>query len=152
MSLERKAKSEQRILMADVTLTVDGKKLTVPAGTLLIEACKSTGIEVPSFCYYPGLSLQGACRMCLVEVEKMPKLQTALATRIAHRAVERMVAEQQLQHGLAARQPSARLPGVRCGWRVRTAGHDLQVRRGRIEVHRAEEPSRRAAMVARGVL
>jgi NADH-quinone oxidoreductase subunit G len=69
--------------MADVTLTVDGKKLTVPAGTLLIEACKSTGIEVPSFCYYPGLSLQGACRMCLVEVEKMPKLQTACTTPVA---------------------------------------------------------------------
>ena len=68
--------------MADVTLTVDGKKLTVPAGTLLIEACKSTGIEVPSFCYYPNLSLQGACRMCLVKVEKMPKLQTACTTVI----------------------------------------------------------------------
>ena len=69
--------------MADVTLTVDGKKLTVPAGTLLIEACKSTGIEVPSFCYYPGLSLQGACRMCLVEIEKMPKLQTACTTPVS---------------------------------------------------------------------
>ena len=69
--------------MADVNLTVDGKKVTVPAGTLLIEACKSTGIEVPSFCYYPGLSLQGACRMCLVEVEKMPKLQTACTTPVA---------------------------------------------------------------------
>jgi len=68
--------------MADVTLTVDGKKLTVPAGTLLIEACKSTGIEVPSFCYYPGLSLQGACRMCLVEIERMPKLQTACTTQV----------------------------------------------------------------------
>jgi NADH-quinone oxidoreductase subunit G len=66
--------------MADVNITVDGKKLTVPAGTLLIEACKSVGIEVPSFCYYPGLSLQGACRMCLVKVEKMPKLQTACTT------------------------------------------------------------------------
>jgi NADH-quinone oxidoreductase subunit G len=66
--------------MADVTLTVDGKKLTAPAGTLLIEACKSAGIEVPSFCYYPNLSLQGACRMCLVKVEKMPKLQTACTT------------------------------------------------------------------------
>jgi NADH-quinone oxidoreductase subunit G len=66
--------------MADVTLTVDGKKLTAPAGTLLIEACKSVGIEVPSFCYYPNLSLQGACRMCLVKVEKMPKLQTACTT------------------------------------------------------------------------
>jgi NADH-quinone oxidoreductase subunit G len=69
--------------MADVTLTVDGKKLSVPAGTLLIEACKSTGIEVPSFCYYPGLSLCGACRMCLVEIEKMPKLQTACTTPVA---------------------------------------------------------------------
>ncbi|HEY6337472.1 MAG TPA: NADH-quinone oxidoreductase subunit NuoG [Candidatus Sulfotelmatobacter sp.] len=68
--------------MADVKLTVDGKKLTAPAGTLLIEACKTAGIEVPSFCYYPNLSLQGACRMCLVKVEKMPKLQTACTTMV----------------------------------------------------------------------
>ena len=66
--------------MPDITLTVDGKKLTAPAGTLLIEACKSAGIEIPSFCYYPNLSLQGACRMCLVKIEKMPKLQTACTT------------------------------------------------------------------------
>jgi NADH-quinone oxidoreductase subunit G len=66
--------------MADVILTVDGKKITAPAGSLLIEACKNVGIEVPSFCYYPGLSLQGACRMCVVKVEKMPKLQTACTT------------------------------------------------------------------------
>jgi NADH-quinone oxidoreductase subunit G len=66
--------------MPDVTLTVDGKKVTAPAGTLLIEACKTAGIEVPSFCYYPNLSLQGACRMCLVKIEKMPKLQTACTT------------------------------------------------------------------------
>ncbi len=69
--------------MADINLTVDGKKLTAAAGTLLIEACKSVGIEVPSFCYYPNLSLQGACRMCLVKVEKMPKLQTACTTVVA---------------------------------------------------------------------
>jgi NADH-quinone oxidoreductase subunit G len=68
--------------MADVNFTVDGKKVTAPAGTLLIEACKSVGIEVPSFCYYPNLSLQGACRMCLVKIEKMPKLQTACTTVI----------------------------------------------------------------------
>jgi NADH-quinone oxidoreductase subunit G len=66
--------------MPDITLTVDGKKVTAPAGTLLIEACKTAGIEVPSFCYYPNLSLQGACRMCLVKIEKMPKLQTACTT------------------------------------------------------------------------
>jgi NADH-quinone oxidoreductase subunit G len=69
--------------MPDVNLTVDGKKVTAPAGTLLIEACKRVGIEVPSFCYYPNLSLQGACRMCLVKIEKMPKLQTACTTVIS---------------------------------------------------------------------
>jgi NADH-quinone oxidoreductase subunit G len=68
--------------MSDVNITVDGKKITAPAGTLLIEACKRHGIEIPAFCYYPGLSLQGACRMCLVKIEKMPKLQTACTTVI----------------------------------------------------------------------
>ena len=66
-----------------VTLTVDGKQVSASPGTLLIEACKSAGIEVPSFCYYPNLSLQGACRMCLVKIEKMPKLQTACTTVIS---------------------------------------------------------------------
>lgn len=66
--------------MPEITLTVDGKKLTAPAGSLLIDACKNAGIEVPSFCYYPGLSLCGACRMCVVKIEKMPKLQTACTT------------------------------------------------------------------------
>ena len=69
--------------MADVTITVDGKKITAPAGTLLIEACKGAGIEIPAFCYYPGLSLQAACRMCVVRQEKVPKLQTACTTQIA---------------------------------------------------------------------
>ncbi|HXY15833.1 MAG TPA: NADH-quinone oxidoreductase subunit NuoG [Terriglobales bacterium] len=66
-----------------VNLAVDGRNITAPAGTLLIEACKSVGIEVPSFCYYPNLSLQGACRMCLVKIEKMPKLQTSCTTVIS---------------------------------------------------------------------
>jgi NADH-quinone oxidoreductase subunit G len=68
--------------MADVTFTVDGKKLTAPAGTLLIEACRAHGIEIPAFCYYPGLSLQAACRMCVVRLEKVPKLQTACTTPV----------------------------------------------------------------------
>src|SRR6202161_3511210 len=66
--------------MADqkqIAFTLDGRQVTTNPGTLVIEAAKTQGIEVPSFCYYPGLSLQAACRMCLVEVEKMPKLQTA---------------------------------------------------------------------------
>jgi len=69
--------------MADVTFTVDGKKLTAPAGTLLIDACRKSGIEIPAFCYYPGLSLQAACRMCVVRQEKVPKLQTACTTTVA---------------------------------------------------------------------
>jgi len=69
--------------MADVKFTVDGKTLTAPAGTLLIDACKSAGIEIPAFCYYPGLSLQAACRMCVVRIEKMPKMQTACTTPVA---------------------------------------------------------------------
>jgi NADH-quinone oxidoreductase subunit G len=69
--------------MADVTFTVDGKKVTAPAGTLLIDACRKAGIEVPAFCYYPGLSLQAACRMCVVRQEKVPKLQTACTTAVA---------------------------------------------------------------------
>ncbi|MGO9274177.1 MAG: NADH-quinone oxidoreductase subunit NuoG [Terriglobia bacterium] len=67
-----------------VTFTIDGHSVTAPPGTLLIEAAKRAGIEIPSYCYYPTLSLQGACRMCLVSIEKMPKLQTACTTVIAN--------------------------------------------------------------------
>ncbi len=69
--------------MADVSFIVDGKKLTAPAGTLLIEACKAAGIEIPAFCYYPNLAIQAACRMCVVRIDKMPKLQTSCSTPVA---------------------------------------------------------------------
>ena len=60
-----------------IKLKINDREVQVPQGTLVIEATRRIGTEVPSFCYYPGLSLQAACRMCLVEVEKAPKLQTA---------------------------------------------------------------------------
>ena len=64
--------------MADlVKFTIDGRELEAPPGTLVIDAAKRAGIEIPSFCYYEGYALQAACRMCLVEVEKMPKMQVA---------------------------------------------------------------------------
>src|SRR6204780_5891631 len=64
--------------MADtVKFTLDGKVLEAAPGTLVIDAAKRAGVEIPFFCYYEGYSLQAACRMCLVEVEKMPKLQVA---------------------------------------------------------------------------
>ncbi|WP_188553816.1 molybdopterin-dependent oxidoreductase [Edaphobacter dinghuensis] len=91
--------------MADVTFTVDGKKLTAPAGTLLIDACKSAGIEIPAFCYYPGLSLQAACRMCVVRLEKVPKLQTACTTPVA----EGMVVQTETPEIVQARKATLQL-------------------------------------------
>src|SRR5205823_8126550 len=59
-----------------VTLTIDGREISVPKGTGLVETALATGIEIPVFCYEPRLGPPvGACRMCLVEVEGMPKLQ-----------------------------------------------------------------------------
>jgi NADH-quinone oxidoreductase subunit G len=70
--------------MADpIKFTIDGRELQSAAGTLLINAAKQAGIAIPSFCYYDGLSLQAACRMCLVEVEKTPKLQVACTLPVA---------------------------------------------------------------------
>jgi NADH-quinone oxidoreductase subunit G len=60
-----------------ITLKINDREVRVPIGTTVIEAARIIGTEVPSFCYFPGLTLCGACRMCMVEVEKMPKLQTA---------------------------------------------------------------------------
>ncbi len=76
--------------MADlVTLTIDGRQVQAPPGTLVIDAAKRAGIEIPSFCYYEGLTLQAACRMCLVEVEKMPKLMTACTLPVSEGMVVR---------------------------------------------------------------
>ncbi|MHB8503439.1 MAG: 2Fe-2S iron-sulfur cluster-binding protein, partial [Candidatus Acidiferrales bacterium] len=77
-----------------VTLKIDDRDVQVPTGTLVIEATRRIGTEVPSFCYYPQLSLQAACRMCLVEVEKMPKLQTACTLVATEGMVVRTSTEQ----------------------------------------------------------
>ena len=63
-----------------VTLTIDGMSVTVPKGTSLIEAAKQAGLVVPHYCYHPSLPAPAVCRMCLVQVEKMPKLVPACAT------------------------------------------------------------------------
>src|SRR5271169_4448354 len=72
-----------------IHLTIDGRAVTAAPGTLVINAAKAVGIEVPSFCYYDGLSLQAACRMCLVEIEKTPKLQVGCTTPVAEGMVVR---------------------------------------------------------------
>src|SRR5438552_3737256 len=76
--------------MADpVKLTIDGREVKAAPGTLVIDAAKTAGIEIPAFCYYEGLTLAAACRMCLVEVEKMPKLMTACTLPVAEGMIVR---------------------------------------------------------------
>lgn len=77
-----------------VTLTIDGRTATVPKGTLLVEAAKTVGIEIPVFCYHPKLDPAGVCRMCLVQIEKIPKPQTACTTPVAEGMVVHTDTEQ----------------------------------------------------------
>ena len=63
-----------------VSLTIEGRPVSVPEGMSILEAAKTAGVLVPHYCYHPGLPVAGVCRMCLVEVEKMPKLAPACAT------------------------------------------------------------------------
>lgn len=66
-----------------VTITVNDKKISVPEGTILIDACEQYGIYIPRFCYLKQLSPSGNCRMCLVKIEKRPKLEPACMTKVA---------------------------------------------------------------------
>src|SRR5436305_81922 len=65
-----------------VTLTINGREVSVPKGTLVVEAAKQAGIEIPVFCYHPKMKPVGACRMCLVEITGAPKLQTACTSPV----------------------------------------------------------------------
>jgi NADH-quinone oxidoreductase subunit G len=60
-----------------IKVTVNGQELQVEKGARLIDVCRENGFSIPSFCYYADLALQASCRMCLVRIEKMPKLQTS---------------------------------------------------------------------------
>jgi len=60
-----------------IKVTINGKDFQVPKGARLIDVCRDNSFDIPSFCYYADLALQASCRMCLVRIEKMPKLQTS---------------------------------------------------------------------------
>ncbi|MEA2551337.1 MAG: NADH-quinone oxidoreductase subunit, partial [Actinomycetota bacterium] len=66
-----------------VTLTIDGKEVTVPKGTLIIRAAEQLGIEIPRFCDHPMLEPAGACRQCYVQIEGQPKLATSCTSTVA---------------------------------------------------------------------
>ena len=77
-----------------VTLTVNGQSVTVPKGTLILDAAKKIGIDIPIFCSHPKMAPVAVCRMCLVEVEKMPKLQPACAVYVADGMVVKTTTDQ----------------------------------------------------------
>jgi NADH-quinone oxidoreductase subunit G len=66
--------------MDTVTLTIDGRQVTVEKGRTVLEAANQHGVPVPYYCYHPGLGVDGSCRVCIVKIEKMAKLQTACST------------------------------------------------------------------------
>jgi NADH-quinone oxidoreductase subunit G len=66
-----------------VSLTIEGRPVTVPEGTSILEAAKAVGVLIPHYCYHPSLPVAGVCRMCLVDVEKAPKLAPACVTAVA---------------------------------------------------------------------
>src|SRR5450432_2806844 len=85
--------------METVTLTIDGRQVTVEKGKTVLQAAIASGISVPYYCYHPGISIDGSCRVCIVKVEKMPKLQTSCSTT----CTEGMVVSTRTQEVIDAR-------------------------------------------------
>ena len=80
-----------------VNLTIEGRPVSVPPGTSILEAAKHAGVLVPHYCYHPGLPVAGVCRMCLVEVEKAPKLAPSCATSVAEGQVVHVHSDKALE-------------------------------------------------------
>ncbi|HTG83821.1 MAG TPA: 2Fe-2S iron-sulfur cluster-binding protein [Gemmatimonadales bacterium] len=78
----------------NVNVTINGLTLAVPKGTTIIEAAKQAGVLIPHYCYHPSLPSPAVCRMCLVEVEKAPKLMPACVTTVAEGQVVHVDSEQ----------------------------------------------------------
>jgi NADH-quinone oxidoreductase subunit G len=83
--------------MDTVTLTIDGRPVTVAKGKTVLQAAIESGISLPYYCYHPGIGVDGSCRVCIVKIEKMPKLQTSCSTpcgdgMVVHTQSEEVVA------------------------------------------------------------
>ena len=74
-----------RIRMDTVTLTVDGRQIEVEKDKTVLQAAIENDIRTPYDCYHPGISIDGSCRVCIVKIEKMPKLQTSCSTHLHER-------------------------------------------------------------------
>ena len=134
----------------EVTLTIDGREIAAIEGEMLHDAARKGDVEIPVFCYEPKLGEPvGACRMCLVEIEGIPKLQTSCSTPVRdghgrphpHRAGQ---ARAERGGRVPARQPPARLPRLRQRRRVPAAGHHAGLGPGQKPGDRRKAPLREA--------
>jgi len=85
--------------MDTVRLTIDGRQITVEKGKTVLQAAIEHGIKIPYYCYHPGLGVDGSCRVCLVKIEKMPKLQVSCSVT----ATDGMVVDTQSPDVVTAR-------------------------------------------------
>jgi NADH-quinone oxidoreductase subunit G len=92
--------AEEKTAVETVHITIDGMELDVPKGTRVLDAAAMAGVDVPHYCYHPGLTAPAQCRMCLVEIEKVPKLQPACVATVA----DGNVIHTQSEKALEARQ------------------------------------------------
>ena len=116
-------------------LIVDGKEIDVPPEYTLLQACEAAGAEIPRFCFHERLSIAGNCRMCLIEVVGIPKPQASCAMgvkdlmpnkdgspKVSEHALADGAQGARRRDGIPADQSSARLPDLRPGRRMRSAG------------------------------
>ncbi len=80
-----------------VALTIDGREVRAAEGTSVLRAAQAAGIAIPHFCYHPGLEIEGNCRMCLVEIEGLPKLELSCSTAVREGLVVRTSTERVVQ-------------------------------------------------------
>ena len=135
-----------------IKVTINGKDFEVPKGARLIDVCRDKGFDIPSFCYYADLALQASCRMCLVRIEKMPKLQTCTIICTDGMIVTTQSEDRKssARHDrVSARESSARLPW-RSRRRMRTPGDDVRLGRPGRTIHRTEKLLRRKISLADG--
>ena len=113
-------------------ITVDGKTIDAKDRQMILQACNDAGIAIPQYCYHPGLSIPASCRICLVEVEGLPKLVPSCQTpvrdgMVVYSKVLQGHRQSEAGDGIPADQSPAGLPGVRSGGRVLAAGLFLPV-------------------------
>ena len=134
-----------------IKFTIDGREVKAPENMMLVDAAKLGDVEIPVFCYEPKLGNPvGACRMCLVEIEGIPKLQTGCSTpvkdgMVVHTQSERAkVAQQAVVEFLLVNHPLG-LSRVRQGRGVPSAGHHLRLGQRQVALRRPQAPLRQAA-------